>query len=449
MFGWRSSLDGSVWSGFNDTSLDVSDATVSAFCDVATVHVASKSNPSTSNLNYRKGTLETDGLITWDAAAQTALTGLDVSTTNVNVIQDTNGFPWIQWTQQFGGPFFQIRVIKSSLTTGVWSTEFVANLTSGGTQKGGTITPLTDGKVAVVYGEDITPTYPRLRFSTGNVTFSAFVNASILVERDSKISIVANGDDVDVLLQDTNQDIYLLPYTFASDSFGTPVLVESTTELVSTINPVLVGFEGDLIAMWPRTNLNVPKDHLYYKQRIGGTWDTDPTNMTASEDEHLGATGGFFPLSAITNVVDGEFFLIYKSGTVGDQPLKFARVLLAVGGPLSVSEPLSLDESLEVTCISCIPSFIPPPTGTILSTVVAQFAAFAGLFLPSLLIIIGILTAFLRAGLSGTAIPVAIIFAIALVTAIGPNQGGIPLWLGIMGIALIGSFMLVGRQIHD
>ena len=120
-FVYKTSVGGVVWSDSTTIRACVASDYISVWLDDTSIHyvcaVASK-------IFYRKGTLNSDGTISWDAIEQVvrpAVAGIDYAYPSITV--DSDGYPWIGYRRHDAGiPEYCPYVIKSSTRDGTWTT---------------------------------------------------------------------------------------------------------------------------------------------------------------------------------------------------------------------------------------------------------------------------------------------------------------------------------------
>lgn len=111
----------------------------------------------TNTLLYRRGTPQTDGTVTWDAAEQTAFTG-NGSILEVGINTDSDGVPWIAFEHfNVGTSGYPIpKVTKATASDGTWTTDtgngFPYTLSTTETRWWGTVVRLNEtGGMCVFY----------------------------------------------------------------------------------------------------------------------------------------------------------------------------------------------------------------------------------------------------------------------------------------------------------
>lgn len=119
-----------------------------------TVHMARHNmTPDPDEVQYRMGTPNADGTITWAAAWQTvAQVPADLDNWRTFITVDENGYPWVGWIDTDGTNDFGILYVESSSTNdGTWVEDVAQSFGSGGTATDGTGT-MTGSPVALDIG---------------------------------------------------------------------------------------------------------------------------------------------------------------------------------------------------------------------------------------------------------------------------------------------------------
>jgi len=142
----RSSTDGGSWSSATTFG-------VAAQGDVFSIwqhdNYFDYVNDNGVNVQYRRGLFNSDGTITWSTAAQNVASTTGEFTCPVGVAVDSDSYPWIFYIGTYP------RVTKSEFNNGTWSTAAGYPLTLNSTDPtgrwSGTVVPLSNGKMYVVY----------------------------------------------------------------------------------------------------------------------------------------------------------------------------------------------------------------------------------------------------------------------------------------------------------
>ena len=193
---WRTSTDGSSWSGTTSVTAGGSGERFSTWNDCANSKVYYAIAASTTTFQHRAGTLNSDGTISWDYA-EVSVTGSFGTEREPTIAKDTSGILWIAFVsyKSGGGKGDYLEVWKCTIsgtncgTGSNWATmaPFPAALNSAGaaTAKGPRIQPLTSGKLSLVSsfsgtsGSMVTRTYSG---SAWNAATSTSTEAFIPLE---------------------------------------------------------------------------------------------------------------------------------------------------------------------------------------------------------------------------------------------------------------------------
>jgi hypothetical protein len=317
---YRTSTDGTNW-GNAVTVRSVGSGYCSVWFDGVYVHYAFADG---SALYYRRGTVNSDGTITWSAAEQA------VSTTYGNpsypfVSVDSNGYAWVSYRESVPPtPTPHVFVIKSGNNDGTWGTTpagFPYQLSA--TQWAGmaSIIALTNGKMLAVYG--LGAATLRAKRWDGSAWGSEKTSASSL--SSPYHSALAEGDDVHVaFLKASTYDILHVKYVYANDAFGSETTVRSAA--TSTSNPILSrrSDNNDLYCFWAGSPI---ADHVYYKKRADSTWDANPTDWI---DENTDDLTGNDRLTGFVNDYNGYIGLVYMTKTASPYDVKFAFLTVVI-----------------------------------------------------------------------------------------------------------------------
>lgn len=287
---WDTSSDGSSWDG---ASTLVSPATAgysdgyywAMFFDGTYVHYVRYDNPAgTSTILYRRGDPESDGTITWSAAEQSITTGF--SADSFQVIADSEGYPWISCYNSSGS---RIRVYKSSVNDGTWTTqggfpyEPVAN-----NHHGSYLTPLTGGDVYVAY---LRGSFDDAKGELWDGGTDTWQGAETITSKDPEVygggSITSEGDIVYFVMLEESEDIYLEERSAVG--VWTETLIYNGTSTTSRPAICLIG-SGDLRVVWCG---DTDADHIYYKERISSAWDGAATDWIDASGDSLTTNYGF------------------------------------------------------------------------------------------------------------------------------------------------------------
>jgi hypothetical protein len=211
---WRTSEDAINWSAKTTIISGGEGYFKSVVLDGDYVHLAFAGG---GGLYYRRGTLGSDGGITWNDW-QTAYSAANVQNKWPAIAVDSEGYPWIGFhrTHTVDGTDYPY-VTKSSKKDGTWVTDtgfpYELKALSGG-YMGAVPVPLTGGKVYVLYGA-FTPVYGKL-YDSGWSSEETITSKSV---RGIAFSGVADGDDV-YLTYTSRENALLTEHRYLKRTYG-------------------------------------------------------------------------------------------------------------------------------------------------------------------------------------------------------------------------------------
>jgi len=328
---YRTSSDGVNWSSATTVRACAGGYMFAIWFDGTYVHYAYANYGTGQTQYYRRGFISGSS-ITWQAE-QTV--GTVTNCEHHTICTDSGGYPWIIYRCSAG-----IQVTKSSTNDGTWSTAygFPWTLTSY-TSSAATLTPLTAGKMYATY---VT--------AAGSVIKGKLWSGSSWGDEESISSVatpniesyygwcttVAEGDDIHlVYTKVTSYDLVYIKRTYGT-GWGSEVTVQSAT--TSTTLPVLAKqTNNDLICFWAGSPT---ADHIYYKKRVSGTWDTNPTDWIDESTDHLKANSKLTCYYTEYSYIG----LAYLTKTASPYNVRFA--FLSLGVAVSVSDSAVGGESV-------------------------------------------------------------------------------------------------------
>lgn len=216
---------------------------------------------NSSSIYYRRGTLQTNGNITWDSE-ETVSTSYN-SAEHPVIIKDSNGYIWISYTDVTDSSKYPF-VIKSGNSDGSWGTTpsgFPYQLsTTANSRWFTTIAPLTGGKVTVFYDYDESNIYCR---SWNGSSWLSETQTSSQTHNAETFSVVADGDKVCLAFQKiTTSNIIYVEYSYSSNSFGSE---ETVISKVETRNSPPIISKSNLTGYKYIFYLNYPSYHHIYR----------------------------------------------------------------------------------------------------------------------------------------------------------------------------------------
>lgn len=279
---YRTSTDGSSWSSPTVLKAGIYGRYFGVWFDGTYLHYAHALESSSYGLYYRRGTPNSDGIITWSAPEQTVHQASGTYYYYPQICVDSGGYAWIAVRRYPTG--YEPVIFKNANNDGTWSTAsgFPYTLESG-VNRPPKVIPLTNQKI-VVFWMSGTSNVLRAKLWSGS-SWEATENAtSSNLQSASSFSPVNEGDDIHlVFLKQTTYDVVYQKRTYGS-GWGSEETIQSST--ISSSFPQLAKnpVNNDLYCFWA----GFPTaDHIYYKKRSGTTWNVDPTDWIDESTEHL------------------------------------------------------------------------------------------------------------------------------------------------------------------
>jgi len=317
---YRTSTDGVTWSSSNTIKSTNCGDEFSIWFNGTYVHYAHTPPASGSGLFYRRGTPNSNGTITWSANEQTVIAGVSGVTLYYPFVSvDSSNYPWIAYNRLESGTRYPY-ITKSSTNDGTWSTPsgfpYQLSTTAAGNWVG-SVVPLTNQKVYAVYAYSYTSGYGKL----WNGTSWGNEEASMSDIEDSRWHSVVSIDD-DVHLVFRHDVSYDLIYRWRNGTSGTWNNEETVQELTGAqVSPPVLSKDlstNNLYMFWmgaPTTN------HIYYKKRVNGVWDQNPTDWL---DESADSLTGNDLFTSFYQVYDNVIGLVYMTKTSSPYQIRFA-----------------------------------------------------------------------------------------------------------------------------
>jgi hypothetical protein len=258
------------WSDFTPfytTSSDIdAGPNFSVWFDGTYVHYAFVDPTAMENLYYRRGKPNPDGSITWSAGEQIAFSnpyGVDIPMVAV----DSGGYPVIGFLSH-DLPW----VTKSARNDGVWETAggFPYQLSTSASVRVA-IAPLSNGKFYALY---VRSGIPQI---LGRLWDGGFGSEELCTpyEVSVRISATSDGDDVYLafIVPNARSRVLLAKRTYGigweSEDFDPMIELSPYVEITA--------IEGvGIVYFWAYPTAE-GKQYIYYKKRVGGTWDATPT----------------------------------------------------------------------------------------------------------------------------------------------------------------------------
>jgi len=317
---FRTSTDGSSWTAATQVrSACDSGQDFSVWVDGMKIHYAYAEGYTDSHIiYYRKGTLNSDGTITWSAAEQTAENGGPYSRGRPKVAVDSDGYPWIIFEKGTASGN-TVAVTKSSTKDGTWTTDsgFPHSLRSAAayTSFRGALVPLTNGKMYATYTKNGNKIKGQLW--NGSAWGTEETATSSTIYKGWAMSMTSSGDDVYLAFLSTSYNVIYVNRT--SGSWGSEATIKSSA--TSSSYPSISADGGDVYVFWAGSP---SADHIYYRKHSGGSWGSEVDWIDESTD---GLTRND-ALSAYETSYGGKIGLTYLTGSASPYNVRFAYLSL-------------------------------------------------------------------------------------------------------------------------
>lgn len=324
---YKTSLDGETWSAHTVVKV-ASYATgrkFSLWYDGTYVDWVYSIESDGEAFTYRRGTPQSDGTITWSASEQTVRAGVaNNKYMMISVAIDSDGYPWAYYQHRVldGSWVTTPYVIKSDNNDGTWSgseTPFQLNTTHSNDWIG-TVLPLTDGKVYVVYGQYGVATCGRL-YNGGWGSEETIISATI--SWDQSVIASVDGDDIVYTGQlSSNKSLRYLKRTYGV-GWGSQVPVyDASNKIYPAIS---VATNGSYYIFWKANTADPTAHHMFYKRSDddGVTWSDTVDWIDETVDEFTGECWAF----VIEKVQYGDYITVqYQTDTPSPYKLRFAAL---------------------------------------------------------------------------------------------------------------------------
>jgi len=360
----QTSTDGSTWSACTSGGVTWTRACAygyyfAIFFDGTYFHYAYSPTTAGEAIYYRRGTPNSDGSITWSAVEQTAVagtTGVTLYFPNIGV--DSSGYPWIGYTR-FDGTYYYPYVTKSSTNNGTWTTAtgFPYQLSTTSAVYYVSPIPLTNQKILAVYASG-NATIKARRWD-GSAWGTEVATTSSMPLYAYKYSAVNEGDDVHLVHNEINNNIFYTKYQYSSNSFSAEVTVQGGTPIgVGTV--LSWQSTGKLKVFWGITLTDPTQNYIYYKTITNGTPDTTATVWideasgleTGQDGDEATWTTNYRKLS--------QSFKVYATANRSKVKLYLKRCAGTADDPIDIEIHEANDDGtpkLDILYSSSIPSF--------------------------------------------------------------------------------------------
>ena len=282
---FRTSTDGSTWSGTTTVRACTIGQNFSIYFDGTYVHYAHSDDALTTGaIYYRRGTPNSDGTITWSAAEQTAVAAnASYQERYPNIAVDSDGHAIITFSHiGTGGGTVKLPIVtRNDNVDGTWSTTagYPKQLSTTNAAYVTSVVPLTSGKYLCMYCKGNAILYARAWDGTA---FTAEKSTTSILKDTQSWSAINDGDNVHIAMYDkTTTMIKYTNYTYATNLFSA-----ETTIYANLGYPV--------ISMDPHNNVlyvfwagSPGANRIYYKRCVSGVWDASQTDWVNEATDTL------------------------------------------------------------------------------------------------------------------------------------------------------------------
>ncbi len=349
----KTSGDGVIWSDGVIIHAGVTGNNFSAWQDGDDIHCVWTPCLAGTGIEYRKGTFQADGSISWAAAWQTAVAGGSYAFYKPTICVDTSGCPWIVYSETITGVDLKAWVAASTATDGTWSARsgHPQQLDTIYVAKGWscTVIPLTAGKVFALWcdaGE-----YFYGKEWSGSAWGSKSQISTSTTEICYRHSAVSDGDDIYIaFLGAVNHDVRVLCRLSGSwsevqvCSYGT----DDQTSPAIAINPLTHRVQ----VMYPKNNTNL------YGIVKETNWKSE---IALSNDNGIIHNS----MSSSCILYGNDQYLIYEMGSLSDYSIKCVnlsgkqgdeRVFTEDGDPLFANNTITPDGEIRIGSLAILDS---------------------------------------------------------------------------------------------
>jgi hypothetical protein len=281
---YATSPDGSTWTtSGTPIGYDAGDD-YSLYFDGTYAHFVDTDYTPDNDVSYARALPCSNGSLLWGPMNQVVQSGVPITLWyDLSVTVDSSGRPWILYDDHMC--FQGVYVTRSSSTNGTWTTDsgfphLLMNPEQG--EESGFLVPLPNNQVYMEWdanGPLNGVLYNGTAFGpTENIT-EYRVNAGVYV------SAVAQGENVDLAFLNGNGSNDILFTQRNLTGWTTPMLIQpgNSNPDYSDSTPVLSVDQtnGNLYCFWAG---NPTPQRVYYKKRIDGNWDPNPTNLATEQN---------------------------------------------------------------------------------------------------------------------------------------------------------------------
>jgi hypothetical protein len=309
--GFTNSTDLSSWHSFISIGAASQGAYVSSIFDGTHLHYL---RYASSKYNYRMGTPDSSGNITWSAAEQVGVNPT-LNNSDGTFSIDTSGHIYITQGSSTGT---NATITKNANTDGTWSTAIGYPLAlknyGSGVYPVARVVQLTNDKMYALYYAGAGGTIYGKYYNGAN--WGAEETVSSYATSGTRVGVTSIGDTVEVVyLRSSNGQIRSCTRNSSTGAWSEVAVVTSSD---AAVYPVLSAVGNDLMVAYP----NSTNKHVYYAKRISGTWSSAVDWLDESADSFSGTQGFVISSSANSRVVS----LVYTTKTSNPYNVKIAQV---------------------------------------------------------------------------------------------------------------------------
>jgi len=220
-----------------------------------------RNSDDTTALYYRKGQLNSIGIITWSAAEQTVLSVSQC--TDSHICLDSDGYPWIIYAAG-GVGVYHPTVTASTTKNGTWTTKGGYPLELHNVANISTIISLENGRLYAAFHSEGVQRYIYGKLYDGS-NWGALEQCSTTTAQSTYYAMfcaISIGDNVHLVFLSSGDNIVYVKRTYGV-GWGAEETVQAGVSNRSA--PVISHYETRLYVAWCNS------DHVYYKSK-SGTW---------------------------------------------------------------------------------------------------------------------------------------------------------------------------------
>jgi hypothetical protein len=275
-----------------------------------------------ASIYYRRGTPHSDGTIDWQT--EQLVNNSIQRYWYPTIAVDSNGYPWISYTGRTGTNTYYPFVIKSSRNDGIWATEsgfpFQLDNITYTDQWITSVIALNSGRVYAIYQNWMYPVF-RGRLWTGSWSGHETVS-SVYSVHSQAMKVSAMGDDVHIAYQpmENSNAIIYQKRTYGS-GWGSEETVTLNAIVSSSVGICLNTSTGLIVVFWD----NINTDHIYYKKKQAGVWDSSDTDWI---DESVDKLSDVWELTSSPKSQNGKMTIAYSTKESSPYKVRFAVLFM-------------------------------------------------------------------------------------------------------------------------